>query len=408
MKDVFPNSVRPPRRRLPRQNLALAWAPAQQSPVRTWLLRGHPHAVEGPHQATTHHQHSWWRVMCLTGVDYFSTLGYQPGIALIAAGVLSPVATVILVLVTLFGALPIYRRVARSSPHGAGSIAMLERLLNWWKGKLFVLVLLGFVATDFIITITLSAADASAHVLENPFTPSFIEHREVGVTLAFVLLLGAVFLRGFTEAIGIAVGLVVLYLTLNAIVIGVGIVEILRHPTMVGDWTDAVRAEQSNPLLMIGAALILFPRLALGLSGFETGVAVMPLVKGDRERHAGAASRADPQHRQAADERGRHHERVPDRQLAGDDDAGAGIGVRGWWRGQWPRARLSRPRATGRRLRHALRHQHHPDPLVCRGLGDGGPAQYRPALPAALWHGARLGAGHPPARAWSSPQWLSG
>jgi hypothetical protein len=224
---------------------------------------------------------SWWQVMCLTGVDYFSTLGYQPGIAALAAGLLSPVATLVLVLVTLLGALPVYRRVAEESPNGEGSIAMLVRLLSFWRGKLFVLVLLGFAATDFIITITLSAADATAHVDENPFWPSSFRGHEVIVTLVLIALLGAVFLKGFTEAIGIAVALVAVYLTLNVVVIGDGLVRVLMHPTAVADWTRALTAQHGNPLVVIGIALIVFPKLALGLSGFETGVAVIPHINGD-------------------------------------------------------------------------------------------------------------------------------
>jgi hypothetical protein len=250
--------------------------------------------MEGPHEREgQHHTHPWWKVMCLTGVDYFSTLGYQPGIAFLAAGALSPIATLILVLLTLFGALPIYGRVAAESPHGEGSISMLENLLARWKGKLFVLALLGFVATDFVITITLSAADATAHIVENPYAPDFLHH-PVPVTLVLIALLGAVFLKGFKEAIGLAVILVGVYLLLNLVVIGRGIYEIVLHPDVLPNWKNALFAHpqvNGRSYMVVGMALLLFPKLALGLSGFETGVAVMPLVEGDkgdtREKPAG-------------------------------------------------------------------------------------------------------------------------
>jgi hypothetical protein len=253
--------------------------------LKNWLLDGQVKEVEGPHEKEgQHHTHSWWQVMCLTGVDYFSTLGYQPGIAFLAAGALSPVATLILVLLTLFGALPIYNRVAKESPHGEGSISMLEDLLPRWKGKLFVLVLLGFVATDFIITITMSAADATVHLVENPFTPHFFHGHEVAITLGLVAVLGAIFLKGFREAIGLAVVLVAVYLLLNLVVVCMGIYQVAIHPEAIPRWKDAMFSMPSvhgNPFLIVGVSLLLFPKLALGLSGFETGVAVMPLVKGD-------------------------------------------------------------------------------------------------------------------------------
>ncbi|HEU4510426.1 MAG TPA: hypothetical protein VFR78_19480 [Pyrinomonadaceae bacterium] len=248
-----------------------------------WLYEGLKKGGATRDSSTPHKQHSWWQVMCLTGVDYFSTLGYQPGIAFLAAGALSPIATLVLIFLTLFGALPMYRRVAAESPYGDGSISMLENLLSRWKGKLFVLALLGFATTSFIITITLSAADATAHIVENPFVLEHLDflHHRIIVTLVLIAALGAIFLRGFKEAIGIAVFLVVIYIGLNLIVVGVGFYEIATHPTVFWNWRNVLFTNYSSPLLMIGTALVVFPKLALGLSGFETGVVVMPLVKGD-------------------------------------------------------------------------------------------------------------------------------
>jgi hypothetical protein len=246
---------------------------------RNWFFEGLRQLPEGPHAPPTH-QAPWWKVMCLTGVDYFSTLAYQPSIAFAAAGLLSPMATLVLVLLTVFGALPMYYRVAEASPHGQGSILMLESLFPRWKGKAVVLILLGFAATSFVITITLSAADATAHLIENPLVPAWLHH-PVLVTLGLLLVLGAVFMRGFSEVIGVAVVIVAIYLVLNALVVIKGLSVMWAHPELLSGWRTALFAQYGSLPLMIGAALIVFPKLALGLSGFETGVAVMPLVKGD-------------------------------------------------------------------------------------------------------------------------------
>jgi hypothetical protein len=254
-----------------------ASSPSQYSRFTAWLLQDIRDTAIIIHPK---HQSPWWKVMCLTGVDYFSTLGYQPSIAYAAAGLLSPIATLVLVLLTLFGALPVYRRIARLSPHGEGSISVLEALLPRWRSKALVLCLLGFAATDFVITITLSAADATAHIVQNPFVPVWVNHN-VTVTLILLAGLGAIFLKGFREAIGLAVILVFFYLALNTIVLGWGVWHIARNPVLVPQWQQALFQTHGSWINMLALALLLFPKLALGLSGFETGVAVMPLIQGD-------------------------------------------------------------------------------------------------------------------------------
>lgn len=276
----------------------------KKSRFRDWLMQG----VRGSDTADGHvadghvkdEKQPWWKVMCLTGVDYFSTIGYQPGIAFLAAGALAPFATLVLVLLTLFGALPMYRRVAEQSPYGDGSISMLEKLLSRWKSKMFVLILLGFVATGFIITITLSAADATAHIVENPFVvknfeilhdPSLRTFIAIAVTLVLIFFLGLVFMKGFNEAIGLAVLIVAVFLSLNIITIGVGLHQIFwLQPEILSNWKDAVFAHpkvEGSIWLVVVASLLVFPRLALGLSGFETGVVVMPLVDSGKELKSG-------------------------------------------------------------------------------------------------------------------------
>src|SRR3954452_13824946 len=193
--------------------------------------------MDTPSRPAQHPPQSFWLwVMCLTGVDYFSTLAYQPSIAFENAGLLAPFATVVLVLVTLLGALPVYRYVAGKSFTGQGSIGMLANLVSGWPGKILVLTLLGFAATDFVITKTLSAADAAEHLIGNPLYPlahadQAVEDRQrLVITMGLLVLLGAVFLRGFKEVSGLAVVLVGAYLLLNAVVAGAGLTYLAGHP----------------------------------------------------------------------------------------------------------------------------------------------------------------------------------
>lgn len=242
--------------------------------IEKWFLKG------GRTDGAAHHAHDypWYKVLWLTGVDYFSTLGYQPGIALLAAGALSPLATIILVLVTLFGALPVYMQVAKRSYAGQGSIAMLENLLKGWYGKVFVLILIGFATTDFVITMTLSAADATQHIIENPFVHSYLgESARIPLTLGLLGLLAIVFLLGFSEAINVATFITIPYLLLNLVVLAVAFQDIANHQEYLPRWSEALRLRGDTSWLLV-LALLNFPKLALGLSGFETGVTVMPLV----------------------------------------------------------------------------------------------------------------------------------
>jgi hypothetical protein len=241
------------------------------------------------------HESFWLWVMCLTGVDYFSTLGYQPSIAFDALGMLAPLATVLLVALTLFGALPVFRRIAEKSPHGQGSIVLTERLLGGWTAKFAVLVLLGFAATDFILTQTLSAADAAEHLLHNPYWEDAPEvfQNQMTVTMGLLVLLGGLFLRGFREVIAIAVVIVAVYLVLNLIIVFSGLTYLATHSSYLAAWYENVVTGNwyledapiagRNALSVAIICLLFFPKLALGLSGFETGIAVMPLVRGDAD-----------------------------------------------------------------------------------------------------------------------------
>jgi hypothetical protein len=289
-------------------------APAELAPVRD---RSAAPPAAAPLQAR------WLWVLGLIGLDYFSTLGYQPSLAFEAAGLLAPLATAVLVLVTLFVALPVYAYIAGRSPNGQGSLALLERLVPGWTGKGLLLLLLGFAATDFVFLRTLSAADAAEHLVHNPnpawqsildflfakgeaATQALGEHpfkqrlaalwnRQMVVTV-LLLTLGFlfwwIFRNGFTRTVlRLSVFVVGLYLLLNAVVIGFGLNYLTTHDDLLRTWWDRVLQgdwQMRQPIwssqggwAVALMCVVLLPKLALGLSGFELSMVLMPLVKGD-------------------------------------------------------------------------------------------------------------------------------
>jgi hypothetical protein len=244
--------------------------------IQIWFRRG----GEMTRTQATHSTHPWYVVIWLTGVDYFSSLAYQAGIALLAAGTLAPVATAVLSMVTLFGAVPVYMLVARRSYSGQGSIALLENLLGGWWGKLLILVLLGFAATDFVITMTLSAADAARHATENAYLHPYLGSHSYLITIVLLALLAAVFIAGFREAIALAVMVAIPYLLLNAILLVKCAAVVWADTALIGNWKTGL-FQTGDITHVLVQSVIIFPSLALGLSGFETGVSVMPLIRGN-------------------------------------------------------------------------------------------------------------------------------
>jgi hypothetical protein len=243
-----------------------------------------------------HHHYPWWLIMCLCGVDYFSTLGYQPSIAFEGAGSLAPLATLVLVCVTLFGALPIYSHVAGETPDGVGSIGMIERMFRGWGAKIVVLVLIGFAATDFVITKTLSAADAAAHLISNPLYAGHVPwwmQGQMTVTMFLLVMLGAMFMKGYGEVVGLATVLVIAFLGLSFLIIAASLWFLFTHPTLLPQWLADISSGRyhlehaplsgTGPWTAAAIAILVFPKLALGLSGFETGVLHIHMVRGTEQ-----------------------------------------------------------------------------------------------------------------------------
>lgn len=284
--------------------------------------------IETRRPGSVYASNPWPLVLCLVGVDYFSTLAYLPSIAAEAAGPFAPVAAGGIVLATFLLALPVYWYVIGRAPDGRGATGMLEDSTPGWRGKLIVLTLLGFAAADFVITRSLSLADAAIHLIHNPHGQQLLSHLpavevnenqaywrpfalflqrlldpQVIITLGLAITsfgLWQILKRGVTRRmLLVTAAAVTCYLALCALVIGSAAYYIAQLPEIWRSWLDTVFAmpapvadAATEPTLAwlwpwLRVALWSFPQMALGLSGFEMIVNVVPRVSSGVEDASG-------------------------------------------------------------------------------------------------------------------------
>lgn len=287
---------------------------------------------ESHRPGTPQASHPWALVLCLVGLDYFSTLAYLPSIAVEAAGPWAPVAAGAVVLATFLLAIPVYWYIVGRSTDGRGATGLLEELIPGWRGKLVVLTVLGFAAADFVITRSLSVADAAVHLINNPhgqrllarlpeslptperpWWPPFdallvrLSTPQVAISLGLSIISFAllhVLKRGLTRRILLlAAAAVVCYLALSGLVIVSAATYVAHHVGIWHGWLGATFAAPTpkgaapTPYAWawacLYAALWSFPQMALGLSGFEMIMTVTPQV---HPGHGRAAANHESQH----------------------------------------------------------------------------------------------------------------
>lgn len=271
----------------------------------------------------------WQLVLCLIGVDYFSTLAYLPSMAVEAAGPLAPMAAGGIVLVTFLLAMPIYWYLAGRSRDGRGTAGIFEEHVPGWRGKILVLTLLGFAAADFVITRSLSLADAAIHLIHNPHGQRLLESLppslsvgqntlwppleyalsrlldpQVAITMGLAIAsfaLWRLLKRGLSRRILLfTAGAVTCYMALAALVILSALVYVARNPDIWQAWQDTILGVAPSHIVgpvspqrhwlwaWVGAALWSFPQLALGLSGFEMIMTTLPRVSGGHRSTGGS------------------------------------------------------------------------------------------------------------------------